>query len=74
MRPAIKGIPDTEPPASEWFASLPPDQQRLMMGNRAHELYKDGAILLKDFEGEKRSAKWGASTYQRSLREILAEK
>lgn len=73
VRPAIKGIPDTTPPASEWFASLSPDQQRLMMGKRAHELYSSGDISLEDFRGVRRSAKWGESTYQRSLREILGE-
>ena len=73
MRPAIKGVSDTTPPASEWFEKLSPEQQRVMMGNRAHDLYVSGDIILRDFEGVKRSAKWGESTYQRSLREILGE-
>lgn len=72
--PVIIGIPDDAQTGAEWFATLSPEQQRLMMGNRAHELYKDGSIVLKDFEGEKTSRKWGVSTYERSLREILAEK
>ena len=59
---------------TEWFNALPDDQQRQMMSGKAFELYKAGDITLQDFEGEKKSRKWGVSTYERNVKEILADR
>jgi SPP1 gp7 family putative phage head morphogenesis protein len=81
LRPRVKswkelgfeGIPERPQPetGAAWFARQPEDVQRVMMGPTAFDLFKQGRVKLDDFVGTKRNATWEASTYQRSLKEIL---
>lgn len=58
--------------AGQWFAKQPDSVKREMMSAKAFDLYKQKKIKLDDFKGEKHSRKWGVSTYERSVKEILA--
>lgn len=73
MIPVIPSIPTRAETAGEWFAKQPDSVKRQMMSGKAFDLYKRGEITLADFKGERRSRKWGASTYERSVKEILGE-
>ena len=75
LTPAIKGVDEpTRETGAQWFERQPDEVKREMMPLKAFEAYKAGRIRLSDFEGEKYHALWGPGTYQRSLREIEAEK
>lgn len=75
MRPVIKGIPEVQrQTGTEWFATQPDEIKRSMMGPKVFSYYESGLITLSDFVGEKRSKDWGTTTYQRSLKEILASR
>jgi hypothetical protein len=71
--PIIEGRQPRAESAAEWFRRLPDETKRTMMSGVAFDLYKQGKIKLADFKGEKKSRKWGAVTYQRSVKEILGE-
>lgn len=60
--------------AAEWFEEQSNDVKLEMMGPKAFELYKASKLSLKDFEGERFSPQWGATTYQRSVKEIQSVK
>lgn len=70
---AIPVLTKTPPPretGAQWFERQSATVKQELMGIRAFELYERGEISLKDFEGRKEDARWGVTTYQRSLREI----
>lgn len=73
MIPLIPSIPTRAETAGEWFAKQPDSVKRQMMSGNAFDLFKQGKIKLADFKGERRSRKWGASTYERSVKEITGE-
>lgn len=50
------------------FASLPEAQQLAIIGRRALEAYKSGAIRLKDFVGWRHDPRWGTTIFVKSLR------
>lgn len=66
-------LPQTET-GTEWFERQPDDIKQEMMGPKAFDLYKAGKVSLKDFEGERFSPLWGATTYQRSVKEIQGQR
>jgi SPP1 gp7 family putative phage head morphogenesis protein len=69
------GVPQPQvETAAEWFERQPNDVKLEMMGPEAFELYKARKVTLKDFEGERFNPQWGATTYQRSVKEIQAAK
>lgn len=75
MIPLIKDmtLPRKET-AEQWFLKQHDAVKRQMMSGIAFDALKAGKVKLKDFEGEGRSRKWGAYTYERSMREIMAER
>jgi SPP1 gp7 family putative phage head morphogenesis protein len=69
--PVLIGADDPQvQTAAEWFEEQPNDIKLDMMGPKAFELYKAKKVTLKDFEGERFNPQWGATTYQRSVKEI----
>ena len=54
-----------------WFERQDEATKRGMMGPLAFDLFQQGKITLPDFIGERTSRRWGTSTYQRSVREIM---
>lgn len=72
--PALETTPPPRQTGAEWFEAQSDATKREMMSTSAFELYKSGKIALRDFEGRRTSRKWGAMTYERSLREILERK
>jgi len=65
------GLTESMETGRDWFARQDEATQRTMMGPRAYDAYQRGDVRLSDFEGERSDPRWGQSTYQRSLREIL---
>lgn len=70
--PITDSAPVRAETAGQWFAKQSDAVKREMMSGKAFDLYKQGKIKLNDFKGEGRSRKWGAYTYERSVKEILA--
>lgn len=66
-------IPDTSvdvPDGSQWFAQQSAAYQRDTLGNSKYNAYKAGDITLQDLVGTGHNAVWGASRYEKSLKEL----
>lgn len=56
---------DTGP---EWFAKLPEDKQKEVLGPGKLELYRSGQLALDDLVGYREDKKWGPVRWERSLK------
>ncbi len=73
MVPVVKGatMPQRET-GVEWFEKQDAATQRQVLGSdAAFAAYKNGAVKLSDFVGQRRSRDWGTTRYARSLTQIL---
>lgn len=56
---------------ADWFAGLDASQQRAIIGTQAgYDAYQRGDVSLSDFVGVAHDATWGASRYQKSLKQL----
>jgi hypothetical protein len=53
-----------------WFADQSEAQQRDILGPSKYNAYKAGAITLNDLVGKTRDKQWGASQYEKSLKDL----
>ncbi len=70
----IDGVEETRAdiqPGEEWFAKQSVSMQERILGKAAASAYRTGEVTLRDFVGEKQSAKWGRSMYAKSLKEAI---
>lgn len=71
--PVLKDAPPFLPnTGEEAFAALPPAEQAEILGPAKFAAYSEGKITLRDLVVEERSAKWGVSRSEGSLRDALA--
>ncbi len=72
----FSGIPDTRPVierGDEWFAGQPEPVQRAILGQSAHDAYREGRVGIRDFVDLRRSETWGDMRVARSLRSALEQ-
>jgi len=70
-------IPETSASAddyqsgSDWFAQQSEAVQRQVLGNAKYKAYQNGDLELSDLVGVSHDEKWGASRYEKSLKDAL---
>lgn len=55
---------------AERLAELPAEKQRLILGEAKYEAYRDRLFKLADLVGVKHNRRWGATLYERSLKDV----
>ena len=73
MLPKIAGVQYRKTCGGDWLGTQPPAVQDEILGKAGGLAFRAGAVRLDDFVGRKRSARWGAMHYRRSLAEILGK-
>jgi hypothetical protein len=69
--PQLLGVPDlTWQKGYEWFATLPADRQRAMMGGKLFEAWRDGRFQLTDLAATTHHHVWGDGLRVKSLQEL----
>jgi hypothetical protein len=66
-------IPETSidvPSGASWFADQSETQQRDILGPAKYNAYKAGDISLADLVGKAHDSQWGASMYEKSLKDL----
>lgn len=76
LSPSPRGVyAETEPflqMGEIWFAEQPVSTQRAMLGSdAAYAAYRRGDVRISDFIGFHHDPRWGATVYQRSLRQAM---
>ncbi len=56
---------------ADWFDQQDASLQRSILGNAKYEAYQNGAFSFADIVGHSDDPKWGASIYERSLKELV---
>lgn len=70
------GIEDTNPAldmqtGQDWFNGLDADQQRQVLGPAKYDAWSNGDFDLSDIVGRSDSKDWGASIYEKPLKELV---